>query len=90
VELEKRECDDITINAVLQNVAYGLRATYHSSIAATPGQIAFGRDTVINSVYLANWKRYSEVQKAQIHKNNVSENKFRIEFQYTIGDDVYI
>jgi transposase InsO family protein len=90
MELEKRECDDITINAVLQNVAYGLRATYHTSIAATPGQIVFGRDMVINSVYLANWKRYSELRKTQIQKNNVSENKSRINYQYKIGDDVYI
>jgi hypothetical protein len=51
MELEERECDDITINAVLQNIPYGLHITYHSSIAATPGQNAFGRDMVINSVY---------------------------------------
>ena len=90
MELDKHKCDDITINAVLQNVAYGLRATYHSSVAATPGQIVFGRDMVINSVYMANWKRYSDQRKAQIHKNNISENKSRIDYHYNIGEDVYI
>ena len=62
MELHTEHSDDVTINAVLQNVAYGLRATYHSSIAASPGQIIFGRDMVINSLYLANWKKSNPQQ----------------------------
>jgi Integrase zinc binding domain len=56
MELHKRKFDDTTVNAILQNVAYGLQATYHSSLAASPGQLIFGRDMIINAIYLANWK----------------------------------
>ena len=90
MELHTKPCDDVTINAVLQNVAYGLRATYHSSIAASPGQIVFGRDMVINSLYLANWKNLASRRETQIHSNNVAENKSRIFHDYHINDLVYI
>jgi transposase InsO family protein len=90
MELSKKPCDDVTINAVLQSVAYGLRATYHSALTATPGQIVFGRDMIINSIYLANWKNLADNRKAQIYKNNTSENKSRINHDYAIGDYVYI
>jgi transposase InsO family protein len=49
MELHTKHCNNVTIHAVLQNVAYGLRATYHSSIAASPGQLVFRRNMVINS-----------------------------------------
>jgi Integrase zinc binding domain len=39
MELHTKQCNDVTIHAVLQNVAYGLHATYYSSIAASPGQL---------------------------------------------------
>jgi hypothetical protein len=42
----------------IQNVAHGLQGTYHSSLAASPGQIIFGHDMIINGVYLANWKGF--------------------------------
>jgi hypothetical protein len=38
MELQKSQFDDTTINSVLQSVAYGLRSTYHSSLAS-PGKI---------------------------------------------------
>ena len=90
MELHKRKFDDISINAILQNVAYGLRATYHSSLTASPSQIVFGRDMIINAVYLTNWKDITQKRRAQIRHNNVNENKSRIPFQYSVGNSVYI
>jgi transposase InsO family protein len=90
MELYERQFDDTTINIVLQSVAYGLRSTYHSSLAASPGQIIFGRDIIINAVYLANWKDLQTRRKIQIRHNNIRENKSRIPIAYKIGDSVYI
>ena len=90
MELNKRKFDDTTINAVLQNVAYGLRSTYHSSLAASPGQIIFGRDMIINAVYLANWKDLQTRRSIHIRHNNTRENKSRVPHDYAIGDFVYI
>ena len=90
MELNTRKFDDITLNAILQNVAYGLRATYHSSLAASPCQLVFGRDMMINAVYLANWKDLRDKRRIQIRQNNTKENKSRIAHEYSIGDSVYI
>ena len=90
MELHKQKFDDITVNAVLQNVAYGLRATYHSSLTASPCQLAFGRDMIINAIYLANWKDIKSRRTTQIHNNNRNENKSRIPHDYSVGDLVYI
>jgi hypothetical protein len=90
MELHTRKFDDITINAILQNVAYGLRATYHSSLTASPCQLAFGRDMIINAIYLANWKDLTCRRQKQIYKNNANENKSRISHEYSSSDFVYI
>jgi hypothetical protein len=66
MELHKRKYDDTTVNAILQNVAYGLRATYHSSLAASPSQVIFGRDMIINAIYLANWKDLQARRQTQV------------------------
>jgi hypothetical protein len=50
MELHTKAFDDTIINAVLQNVAYGLRATNHSFLSASPCQLVFGRDMVINAI----------------------------------------
>ena len=83
-------CIDTTLNAVLQSVAYGLRSTYHSSLAAAPGQIIFGLDIIINAVYLANWKDLHTRRKTQIRQNNSRENKSRIPHAYAPGNSVYV
>jgi transposase InsO family protein len=77
MELHKRPYDDTSANAILQNVAYGLRATYHSSLAASPSQLDFGRDMIVNAVYLANWNALKSRRLAQIRRNNKNENKSR-------------
>jgi hypothetical protein len=50
MELHTKVFDDITINAVLQNVANGLRATNHSSLSASPCQLAFGQMIVATNI----------------------------------------
>jgi hypothetical protein len=82
--------DDTTINAVLQSVAYGLQSTYHSSLAASPGQLVFGCDMIINAVYLANWKDLHARRDIQICHNNSCENKSHIPHLYAPGNSVYI
>jgi hypothetical protein len=56
MELHTRKFDKMTINLILQSVAYGLRATYHSSLTDSPCQLTFGRGMITNAIYLANWK----------------------------------
>jgi hypothetical protein len=70
MEVDYKILDDTTLNAVLQSDAYGLQSTYHSSLAAFPGQINCVHDIIINSVYFANWKDLHIRRKIQICQNN--------------------
>jgi hypothetical protein len=74
MELHKRQFDDIVVNFVLQSVAYGLHTTYHSFLAASPCQVVFGCNMIINADYIANWKDIANHCHNQIVMNNAREN----------------
>ena len=53
-----------------------------------PMQLVFGRDTVLNTKFEANWT-YIKVHKQElINKNNELKNKKQVQYQYHIGDKV--
>jgi hypothetical protein len=90
MELHKSKFDNTTVNAVLQKVAYGLQATYHSSLTASTGQLIFERDVIIKAVNLANWSDVATRRRNQIRINNASEHKYHIPHDYIIGESGYI
>jgi hypothetical protein len=90
MELNTKIFDDTTINAVLQNFAYGLSANNHSSLSASPFQLVFGRDMVVNAIYLANWKALIERQSAQSQKDDINEKKNRVAHEYLVGESGYL
>ena len=48
--------NDTAIKSIFSEVAWGIRYTWHSSLQASPGQVAFGRDMVVTSTYIENWR----------------------------------
>jgi hypothetical protein len=34
---------------------FAVRATYHTTMQATPTQLVFGRDSILNTKFEANW-----------------------------------
>ncbi len=90
MELEKRSIDDSSFAAICANVVFGMRATYHTELQATPAQIVFGRDMVINASYLADWKAIASRREQSVQRNNARENSQRVPHQYKCGDKVYI
>ncbi len=56
MNLSEDTFDEDSIHAVLQNVAFGFRSTYHSILRSSPGQLVFDRDMIVNATYAANWK----------------------------------
>jgi hypothetical protein len=40
---------------ILVAIAFALRSTYHTTLQATPGQLIFGRDMVLNVQHLTDW-----------------------------------
>jgi hypothetical protein len=55
---------------ILMAVAFAVRSTYHMTLQATPGQLLFGKDMVLNIQHLTDWTAI-KVRKQQINcKNN--------------------
>jgi hypothetical protein len=90
MELDKREIDDSSFASICSNVAYGMRATYHTELQATPAQVVYGRDMIINATYIADWKAIAARRAASSRNNNERENSNRLPFNYQVGHYAYI
>ena len=75
---------------IFASVAWAIRSSYHSTKEATPAQLVFNRDMVMNIAHIANWKSMAEKRQLQINRDNARENSKRVRHDYVIGDRAYI
>jgi len=78
------------INEVIQYAAFSVRASYHSILAASPGQVLFGQDMITRRLYEANWSYICKRRFEAILHDNDRENESRLEHFYNIGDQVML
>ena len=75
---------------LLSAICQAVIGTVHTTNRATPTQLVFGRDAILNVNFQADWE-YLKLQKLkQIKHNNHRENAKRIPHQYAVGDEVMI
>jgi hypothetical protein len=55
---------------ILAAIAFALRSTYHMTLQATPGQLVFGRDMVLNVQHFTDWTTIKARKQQIICKNN--------------------
>ena len=67
---------------------FAFRATYHTTLKATPAQLVFGRDAMLNTIFDANWNLIRDNKQKLINKNNARENASRIPHKYNVNDKV--
>jgi hypothetical protein len=90
-ELEHKEFDEIDPwKGFLSAVTFAICSTYHTTLQASPGQLVFGRDMIMNTEYIANWHRIRSRKQRIINKSNRCENASRIRHEYNMGDMVLI
>jgi len=65
---------------------FALRATYHTTLQATPTQLVFGRDAMLNVKFAANWQLIKQRKQKCIIQNHLKENSKRIPHEYKVGD----
>jgi len=87
-ELELDEQDPWS--GILSAAMFALRATYHTTLQASPTQLVFGRDAMLNVKFQANWELIRQSKQKRINYNNQQENKKRKAHQYMIGDSILI
>ena len=90
-ELEERSLDkDRPWDEFLSATAFALRATYHTTLQATPAQLVFGRDMILPISVQADWDVIKQRKQEEIDRNNRRENRSRISHKYKVGDKVYL
>ena len=83
------DVNDDRVNA-LQAIAFAIRATYRTVTQASPAQLVFGRDMMMDTLFTANWKEIRDRKIRQVRIDNARENKTRVEHVYKEGDLVYL
>ena len=73
----------------LASVAWVICSTHHTTLQATPGQLVFGRDMLLNLKSVAGWEAI-RLKKRDEGKNDSRENSLRIHHDYQVGDKVLI
>ena len=69
---------------------FGVRATYHTTLDATPTQLVFRRDTILPIQHQLDWKLIQNNKRKRIELNNMRENKSRILHEYKVGDMILV
>ena len=77
-------------SGILGAVAFGIRATVHSTTRVTPIQLVFGRDAILNVQHVANWRYIKDQKQKLIDYNNKCENAKRLPHDYKANDMILI
>ena len=88
---DNRDLDpDFGFDGILAAVRAAVNRTVHSTFRATPTQLVFGRDALLNVSFEADWHYIKERKQKRILQNNKRENQSRIDYTYSIGDRVMV
>ena len=88
---DARDLDsDAPWQGVLSAVRQAMRSLVHTTLRATPTQLVFGRDAILNVSFEADWQYIKERKQRLIIQNNKRENAKRIPHEYSPGDRVMV
>ena len=88
MDLETDKQEDNPWDGILAATMFAMRSTFHTTLQATPAQLVFGRDSILNIQCEANWNLIKARKQAMIRKNNQYENAKCIQHKYNTGDKV--
>ena len=92
--MQIRDKDDLDSQCGWQGVLsaprQAMRSTVHTTARATPTQLVFGRDAILNVSFEANWQCIKERKQKLILQNNARENASHLLHTCAAGDKVMI
>jgi hypothetical protein len=77
-------------SSFLAATAWAIRSTYHTTSHATPTQLVFGRDMILNIKFKADWAIINVQKQSRTEKDARNKNAKHIPHQYKIGDMVLV
>ena len=89
--LQNYDFDDIDPwGELLASVAWAIRSTHHTTLQASPAQLVFSRDMMLNIKFIADWEAIRLRKQKQVDKDTEKENSLRVDHDYAVGDKVLI
>jgi hypothetical protein len=88
--LHARNLTDSLWIDLLPAVAFAIRGTFHTTLQATPCQLVFDQDLILDASFTANWSAIVACKVHQDQIDNARENQSRIAHSYAVGDLVLI
>ena len=61
-------------SGILAITMFAVRATYHTTLQASPIQLVFGPESILNIKGVADWEHIWQRKKLRINHNNKQEN----------------
>jgi hypothetical protein len=58
----------------LAAMMFAVPATHHTTLQASPMQLAFGQDTILNIKHMLDWEHIRQRKQSRIDENNRREN----------------
>jgi hypothetical protein len=68
---------------------WAINSTFHTTLKASPAQLAFNRDMILPTTFAANWYAINH-QQAQSQSAADAENRKRIPHEFRLNDKVLI
>ena len=89
--LEQYNFDDVDPWVkLLVPVAWAIFSTHHTTLHASPIQLVFGWDMLLDMNFLADWEAIRLKKQKDIDNNNSKENSLRVSHDYQVGDKVLV
>ena len=64
---------------ILVSVSWAICSTHHSTLKASPAQLVFNRDMLLNIKFIADWETIRLRIQKDVDRNNERENSLRVE-----------
>lgn len=74
----------------LNDTMFAMRASNHSMLKASPAQLAFGRDMLVDIAHETDWQAEHQRKVNQVRAHNARENQGRSVWTYQPGDQVLL
>jgi hypothetical protein len=82
--------EDDLWSGILAATSFAVQATYHTTLQATPAQLVFGQDAILNIKQVSDWTHISQRKQEIFRKNNRKENLKRKAHDYAFDDLILI
>ena len=69
---------------------FEIHSTKNSFSCCSPGQLIFGLDMILMIKHTVDWELIHQQKKAQINKDNIRENRNRVDHDYKVVDKVVL